>query len=127
MEHLLCAKYSYGLWNSWQHNKPGPWTLRDRRKAAVHLMKLIDIFVEVIINCHFGVRLAQNYYFWPIPLTKNCYSTLYCTPYSAYPVPTLHLKLRIALFKETFEIISSHHHFANEEAGIQLKWTVKIT
>lgn len=26
-------------------------------------MKLIDIFVEVTINCYLGVRLAQNYDF----------------------------------------------------------------
>lgn len=58
---IMCQVFLWALWN--KDKKPGPWTLRDREKAAVHPMKLIDIFVEVTINCHLGVRLAQNYDF----------------------------------------------------------------
>lgn len=49
---LMCQVFLWALKH--KDKKHGPWTLRDRGKAAVHLMKLIDIFVEVTNQLLFG-------------------------------------------------------------------------
>lgn len=73
-----------------EDKKHGPCTFREMERAEAHESNWDFCWADnqavvVVLSWHKIMAL------WPIPLTKKCSSSLYCTPHSAYTVPILDL------------------------------------